>query len=62
MKSQLCILHLEDDPGDASLVQAMLQTAGFTCQTFTIPAALHRRGSPSVVRSDAASDSIVCAL
>jgi two-component system cell cycle sensor histidine kinase/response regulator CckA len=33
VKSRLCILHLEDDPNDASLVQGMLQSAGFTCQT-----------------------------
>ncbi|HTD66531.1 MAG TPA: response regulator, partial [Candidatus Limnocylindria bacterium] len=33
MKSHLRILHLEDDPNDASLLQTMLRTAGFTCQT-----------------------------
>src|SRR5687768_2763032 len=33
MKSELSILHLEDEPRDASLIQAMLQTAGFTCRT-----------------------------
>lgn len=33
MKAQLCILHLEDDPQDASLVESMLQTDGFTCGT-----------------------------
>lgn len=33
MKSHLCILHLEDEPSDASLIQDMLRTAGFTCQT-----------------------------
>lgn len=33
MKSQLCILHLEDDLNDASLVESMLQTDGFTCGT-----------------------------
>jgi two-component system cell cycle sensor histidine kinase/response regulator CckA len=33
VKSQLCILHLEDDPNDAALVESMLQTEGFTCGT-----------------------------
>jgi signal transduction histidine kinase len=31
MNSQLRILHLEDDPRDAELVQVMLETEGFSC-------------------------------
>jgi signal transduction histidine kinase len=31
MNSQLRILHLEDDPRDAELVQVMLETEGFAC-------------------------------
>ena len=31
MKSPLKILHLEDDPNDAALVQSLLETEGFTC-------------------------------
>jgi len=31
MKSPLHILHLEDDPNDAALVQSTLKTEGITC-------------------------------
>jgi signal transduction histidine kinase len=31
MKSPLCILHLEDDPNDAALVQSALEAGGITC-------------------------------
>jgi CheY-like chemotaxis protein len=31
MKSPLYILHLEDDPNDAALVQATLEAGGITC-------------------------------
>jgi two-component system cell cycle sensor histidine kinase/response regulator CckA len=33
MKSPLCILHLEDDPNDAALVQSTLEAGGITCTT-----------------------------
>jgi two-component system cell cycle sensor histidine kinase/response regulator CckA len=33
VKSPLCILHLEDDPTDAALVQAALEADGITCAT-----------------------------
>lgn len=32
MKSPLHILHLEDDPDDAALVQSTLETEGITCE------------------------------
>ena len=31
MKSPLHILHLEDDPNDAALVQSTLEAGGITC-------------------------------
>ena len=31
MKSRLRILHLEDDPDDAALVQSILEAGGITC-------------------------------
>ena len=31
MESPLHILHLEDDPHDAAIVQSVLQTGGITC-------------------------------
>ena len=31
MESPLHILHLEDDPRDAALVQSVLETGGITC-------------------------------
>ena len=33
MKSPLCILHLEDDPNDAALVQSTLEAGGIACTT-----------------------------
>ena len=33
MKSPLHILHLEDDPNDAALVQSTLEAGGITCAT-----------------------------
>src|ERR1035441_8756564 len=33
MKSDLCILHLEDNPNDAALVEATLEAGGITCTT-----------------------------
>ena len=33
MKSPLCILHLEDNPNDAALVEATLEAGGITCTT-----------------------------
>ena len=33
MKSPLHILHLEDDPNDAALVQSTLAADGITCAT-----------------------------
>jgi two-component system, cell cycle sensor histidine kinase and response regulator CckA len=33
MRSPLRILHLEDDPNDASLVESALESAGITCKT-----------------------------
>src|SRR5450759_1538223 len=33
MKSPLHILHLEDDPNDAALIQSTLETGGITCAT-----------------------------
>ena len=31
MKSPLHILHLEDDPNDAALIQSTLKAGGLTC-------------------------------
>src|SRR5882724_13521466 len=36
MKSQLRILHLEDDPSDAELVQEMLASEGIVCKVMRI--------------------------
>jgi two-component system, cell cycle sensor histidine kinase and response regulator CckA len=36
MKSPLHILHLEDDPHDAALVQATLQSEGIACETVRV--------------------------
>jgi len=57
VKSKLCILHLEDDPNDASLVEAMLQTHGFTCGTTCVQTQadfVHRleRGDVDLILSD----------
>jgi hypothetical protein len=50
MKSPLHILHLEDDPGDAALIQSTLEAAGIHCATTRVEtradfvAALERDG------------------
>ncbi len=50
MKSPLHILHLEDDPNDAALVQSTLEAEGITCATTCVQnrddfvAALERGG------------------
>jgi signal transduction histidine kinase len=50
MKSPLCILHLEDDPNDAALVQSTLEADGIACATTCVQsqdqfvAALERGG------------------
>ena len=36
MRSPLRILHLEDDPNDASLVESALESAGITCRTICV--------------------------
>ena len=57
MKSSLNILHLEDDPNDAALVQSTLKAGGITCSTTRVQncedfmAALER-GNIDLVLSD----------
>lgn len=36
MKQVLRILHLEDDPGDAELVQSILSSEGIDCETLVV--------------------------
>jgi DNA-binding response OmpR family regulator len=36
MKSPLHILHLEDDPSDAALVQSALKAEGVACTTIRV--------------------------
>src|SRR5688500_13232620 len=36
MKSRLGILHLEDDPHDASLIESILRTEGFACRMMRV--------------------------
>ena len=50
MNSLLRILHLEDDPKDAELAQAMLETGGFACQVTRVET--RPRFSASLERDD----------
>ncbi|MCC6819458.1 MAG: response regulator, partial [Verrucomicrobia subdivision 3 bacterium] len=57
MKFPLHILHLEDDPNDAALIQSTLETAGITCaiscvQTRDTFVAALERGGIGLVLSD----------
>ncbi len=57
MESLIHILHLEDDPADAELVQAMLESAGLTCQITRVQvrdefAAALRQGEYDVILTD----------
>ncbi len=57
MKSPLHILHLEDDPNDAALVQATLEADGITCATTCVQSrdgfvAALERGGMDLILSD----------
>jgi len=57
MKSPLRILHLEDDPNDAALVQATLEADGITCATTCVSSrddfvAALERGGIDLILSD----------
>jgi signal transduction histidine kinase len=57
MKSPLHILHLEDDPNDAALVQATLEADGITCATTCVSSrddfvAALERGGMDLILSD----------
>ncbi len=57
MKSPLHILHLEDDPNDAALVQATLAADGITCATTCVSSradfmAALERGGIDLILSD----------
>jgi DNA-binding NtrC family response regulator len=41
MKSQLRILHLEDDPRDGELVQETLEAEGISCQVMRVETQAH---------------------
>ena len=57
MESPLHILHLEDDPHDAALVQSMLETGGITCAITCVQSrdgfvAALKRGGIDLILSD----------
>ena len=57
MKSPLHILHLEDDPNDAALVQSTLKAEGITCATTRVQnrddfVAALERGNVDLILSD----------
>src|ERR1700730_10336563 len=57
MKSPLSILHLEDDPNDAALVQSTLEADGITCATTCVQnqndfVAALERGNVDLILSD----------
>jgi signal transduction histidine kinase len=59
MKSPLHILHLEDDPNDAALVQSTLETEGIACATTCVQnradfVAALERGGTDIIFSDCA--------
>jgi signal transduction histidine kinase len=59
MKSPLHILHLEDDPGDATLVRSILEAEGVTCATTCVQnhddfVAALQRGGTDIIFSDSA--------